>query len=66
MKDLIACIVVGFTVAAVIAVIVVFSVNFSAERKLADDCYSRGGIPVQGDVVGGQSVTCIDPPAVLK
>lgn len=56
---------VGF-VAFVLAVAVVIAVVITNERNLADDCYSRGGIPVQGDETVGNPVVCLDPSVVLK
>jgi hypothetical protein len=35
------------------------------ERDLADACWDRGGIPVQGDAADGHPVVCLDPDAVL-
>lgn len=45
---------------------VVFGVTVTEERHLADECYSIGGIPVQGDATNGNPVVCLDPLVVLN
>jgi hypothetical protein len=53
-------------VVAIAIIAVVIGVSISNERHLADDCYSLGGIPIQGDETNGNPVVCLDPSAVLN
>lgn len=44
-----------------VAGIIISTFIFGQERSQADLCADRGGIPVQGD----NTVTCLDPDALL-
>lgn len=55
----------GISAIVVVVLAVVFAVGWGEDRRDADACYALGGIPVQGDDVGGDSVTCIDKKYIL-